>query len=253
MKYAAISLLLLVGALRAQEEGKAAPDGAKLLNDLTVANAAKKPGDIGLLLDPIADFAKSNKDTKLAEGLAAELGTSYKLCKGNWGQLRKIMAALGELRAKKGLNVLKRVAFQRDPDSEDEATLQAAAIDAIGMYRDSRYISKLEDQCKSRNNVVAKAAYAAFRHYGPSRGKTRKKIAEILMKRMEMEYPSSGGQSGATVSAEKQERWRELSPVIVQTMQAICRMPTVNDVENWREWWKENKRHSDAWKDDKKS
>jgi hypothetical protein len=218
-----------------------------------VANDAKKAGDVGLLLDPIAEFARSNKDTKLAEGFASELAKSYRVCKGNWGHLRKIMTALGELRAKKGLSVLKRVAFQRDADSEDEATVQAAAIDAIALYRDTRMIGKLEDQCKNRNNIVAKAAYAAFRHYGPEKGKVRKKIAEVLMKRLEMEYPSSGGQSGASVSAEKQARWQELSPVIVTTMQAICRMNTINDIENWREWWKENKRHSDAWKDDKNS
>lgn len=253
MKYAAISLLLLTTIVRAQDEAKPMADGAKLLMDLTVANEAKKPGDIGLLLDPIIDFAKANKDDKLADAIASELSKSYRICKGNWGQLRKLMAALGELRAKKGLTVLKRVAFQKDPDDEDEATLQAAAIDAIAMYRDTRYINKLEDQCKSRNNTVAKAAYAAFRHYGPARGKTRKKIAEILMKRLEMEYPSSGGQSGANASQAKQDRWAAMSPVIVQTMQAICRMNTITQIEDWREWWKENKRHSDAWKDDKKS
>ena len=40
--------------------------------------------------------------------------------------------------------------------------------------------------------------------------------------------------------------------VIVASMQAICHEDTINDIENWREWWKEYKRDAKYWKDKKK-
>ncbi|NJN14242.1 MAG: hypothetical protein HC813_00850, partial [Planctomycetes bacterium] len=55
---------------------------------------------------------------------------------------------------------------------------------------------------------------------------------------------------GGTVSAEQQERFNQLKSSIVASMQALCRQPTINDVENWREWWRENKKRRDAWKDE---
>jgi hypothetical protein len=115
---------------------------------------------------------------------------------------------------------------------------------------DPRQIDPIGDQCKNRSLPVAKAAYEAFKHYGTAKGKTRKRCAEVLMKRLEAEKPSSGGQQGGgSVSQEAQERWQQLANVIVSSMQAVCHEPTINDVENWREWWKENKRRAGAWKD----
>ena len=114
---------------------------------------------------------------------------------------------------------------------------------------ESRNINKIGDMCKAKSKHVAKGAYTAFQSYGTAKGKTRKKCADILMKRLSMEAPSSGGQGGKSVSAEKQERWAELQPIIVASMQSITREVTINDVENWREWWKDNKGASKAWKD----
>jgi hypothetical protein len=68
------------------------------------------------------------------------------------------------------------------------------------------------------------------------------------MKRLDMEYPSSGGQGNKSVSAEKQARWTEVSPAMVGSMKALCREATINDIDNWREWWKENKKK--PWKDE---
>jgi hypothetical protein len=182
---------------------------------------------------------------------SAELAKSLKVCKGNWGHLRKIVLALGEFRSKKGASTLKRIAFQKNARSEDEESLQAAAIDAIAMARDPRYLNGLAEMCKHKSRLTAKAAYRAFRHYGPAQGKTRRKVAQILMKRLDMEYPSSS--SGKSASQEKQDRWAELSPVIVETMQAICRIATITDIDTWREWWKENGDKAKTWKDAKKT
>ena len=110
-------------------------------------------------------------------------------------------------------------------------------------------MKSFEDFTKHRSVAVAKAAYACFRHYGPAKGKGRKGIAEILMKRLSAEKPAAG-QSGK-VSAAQQERGEKLEKVIVASMQAICRQDTINDIENWREWWKENKRNREVWKDKK--
>ena len=131
--------------------------------------------------------------------------------------------------------------------------LQAAAINGLALLRDSKQINGLAEMTKSKSIVVAKAAYIGFKHYGTSPGRVRKNIAGILMKRLDMEKPSSGGGNNVSVSAEQQARWQKLQPAMVESMQAICRQATINDVENWREWWKEKKRDSKFWKDPKKS
>ena len=249
MKYCVIALLGIVGLLLAEGEEGAAPDPGRLLSDLSVANASKDTLKIASLTGPIAEAGKTSKDQASLDALAAELHTSLKLCKGNWGTLGKIVDAMGELHSKKTLSTLKRIAYKKKTKNADEENLQAKAIDAIAKLRDSRQIKPLGELTKNRTLAVAKAAYKAFRHYGTEKGRVRRNIAELLMKRIEMEYPSSGGQRSTNVSEEKQKRWGQVSPVIVASLQAICRQPTINDIDNWREWWRENKKNPRAWRD----
>ncbi len=245
MKYAAIIVVFIVGLAGAEEV-----DPARLLMELTAANKAKDAAKIGTLLKGIAEVGKTSKDQKAVDALAKELAASFKVCKGNWGTLREIADTLGELRSKYTAKALKRHAFQKKAKDENHESVQIRALLAVGKMADPRQIDPLGDQCKNRALPVAKAAYEAFKYYGTAKGKVRKRCAEILMKRLEAEYPSSGGQQGGgTVSQEAQERWQQLANVIVASMQAVCHEPTINDVANWREWWKENKKRSDAWKD----
>jgi hypothetical protein len=69
------------------------------------------------------------------------------------------------------------------------------------------------------------------------------------MKRMDAEHPNAAP-GGGGVSAEAQERWNKLQSTVVATMQAVCRQATINDIENWHEWWRENRKNPKAWKDD---
>ena len=57
---------------------------------------------------------------------------------------------------------------------------------------------------------------------------------------------------GGNVSAEAQKRWQVVAPVIVDSMQSICRDTTIADVDNWRQWWKENRKNRRTWKDEPK-
>ena len=253
MKYSVpLALLLITLPLGAEEDS--APDAAKVLADLTIANKAKDLGKIGRLMKSVEAAAKvEDADRAVLDGISKELKTSYKLSKGNWGTLKKIVKLQGELRSKNGVSFLKRIAFQKEATDDNHAALQMLAIDAIGKLADARMVRNFEDLCKNRNKEVAKAAYASLRHYASSNGKTRKKVAALVIKRMSMEKPSSGGQGGKSVSAEAQERWAALQPIIIKTLQGICREPTIASVDNWVEWWGENKGRSPAWKDEKKS
>jgi hypothetical protein len=279
MKYVSLALLCLFGLARAQEAGEKPPDkpgekaegaeeGAgkeeakpeaapatnidpqKVLGDLTLCNASKDVAGIDAAAKQVLAWAKGNKDETMAESLAKELGDSLKAAKGNWGTLTVVVQALGELRAKEGAKTLKKLAFQKRVKDEQEEKLQATALVGLGLYADPRDVGGFEEASKSDTLVVAKAAYEAFLGYEHAKAKVRKQCAEVLMKRVEMEYPSSGGQGGKTVSSEKQERWGEVSPIIVKSMQAICGpdTKTINDIDNWREWWKENKKK--PWKDE---
>jgi len=249
MKYCVSALLGMAGLLLALPGDGAAPDPGRLLSDLSVANAAKDTLKIASLTGPIAEAGKTSKDQAALDALATELHTSLKLCKGNWGTLGKIVDALGELHSKKALSALKRIAYKKKAKNGDEETLQAKAIDAVAKLRDTRQIKPLGELTKNSKLTIAKAAYKAFRHYGTKKGRVRKGIAELLIKRIEMEYPSSGGQRNTNISQEKRQRWGQVSPVIVASLQAICRQPTINDIDNWREWWKENKKNPRAWRD----
>ena len=245
MKYVPIVLVLLTGSLCAQDE----PDPVKVLTDLAAANKAKDLTLIGALLDSIQKIGKTAKDTKALDPLAKELTVSYKVCKGNWGTLRKILDTLGVLRSKKSASLLKKVAFQKDAGSDDKISLQVHALAAIGALAESKYIDSIVDQCKQREQKVAEAAYLSFSNYGIAKGKTRKKVAEELMKRLEAENPFKTGSNAKTAGEAAKKRWAALQTPIVKSMQAVCREPTINDIANWREWWKENKKNAKAWKD----
>jgi len=260
MKYLTMTLLfigLLALGARAEDENPAgegdgaAPelDGAKLLADLTAANAAKDSDAAAMLLDKISQFAKTAKDNKLTEPLGKELTSSYKIAKGNWGTMRKILDTLGELRSKKALSALKKVAYAKKVKDDDHETLQIHAIGAIGAYADSKQIDSLVDMTKNTNTKIAIAAYSAFKNYGVAKGKDRKKVAEELMKRLESENPYTTSSSGNNPGAAAIERWGLVQKPVVDSMQAVCREATINDLDNWREWWKENKKNRKAWKD----
>jgi len=273
MKYPAFALACLLGIAYAQEEGKppekpaeegaaeegagekkpepppmAPVDPAKIISDLTLANAAKDVPRVDAAAKDALRWAAGAKDEAQAEAIAKELGDSLKVAKGNSGTLDIIVKALGELRTKDGAKTLKKLAFQKKVKDEQEEKLQATAIVALGKAADPRDISAFEEISKSDSKVIAKAAYEAFGCYGPAKAKVRKQCVESLMKRLELEYPSSGGQGGKSVSPEKQERWGDVSPVMVASMKALCRDATINTIDDWREWWKENKKK--PWKDD---
>ena len=260
MKYVPFTLLilaLLAGGIRAEDDKPAADDApdldpAKLLTDLTAANDAKDPSAVGLLLDKIVQYAKTAKDTKFTEPMGKELTKSYKLAKGNWGTMRKILDTLGELRSKKALSTLKKVAYAKKVKDDDHESLQIHAIAAIGAYADSKQIDPLVDMTKNSNTKIAIAAYTTFKNYGVAKGKDRKKIAEELMKRLEAENPYTTSSSGNNPGAAAIERWGEVQKPVVESLQAVCHESTINDLDNWREWWKENKKNKKAWKDPKK-
>jgi len=252
MKYALLSLSLL-GLVASGTVAKEKSEAKQLLEKLEKANKEKDSSAIDSLCQPIRELALGSKDQKELDPLADELADSVKVCRGNWGTLDKVVSTLGDLRSKKGLRTLRMLAFpRRDLESDDERGLQLTAIDAIGKMRSRRMIRALEDLSKERNNAVAMAAYGAFKHYGPEKGRVRRQIVEILMKRISLEYPSQGGQSDKNVSAAKYERWRELQPVIVESLQVLCRQNTITSVDVWQEWWDENESpRSKVWQDDR--
>jgi hypothetical protein len=229
-------------------------DPMKIISELTLANAVKDGGRIDIEAKKALSWAKTAKpeDAATIESMAKELGESVKAVKGNWGTLKTIVEALGELRSKEGAKTLKKLAFKKEAKDQQEEDVQALAIVNLGKLADPKEISAFEEISKHESKTIAKAAYTAFGSYGTSKGRIRKQCVEIMMKRLDMEYPSSGGQGGKSVSAEKQERWTEVSPAMVASMKALCREQTINDIENWREWWKDNKKNpkAEAWKDE---
>ena len=250
-----LSALLTVSVIVwAQDEPKGDPesefDAVKLLSEIVKANEATDITELSGLMEDVTTFAKAAKTAAEVDPIAAELGRSLKVAKGNHGTQKRILAALGELRSKSGTKVLKRIAFQKKAKDENAEELQATAIVAISIQRDPKLVAKLAEQMKNRSVIIAKAAMAAFKNYGPSKGKVRRNVAELLMKRMEAEKPTV--KSGGNVSAEAQKRWQVVAPVIVDSMQSICRDTTIADVDNWRQWWKENRKNKRAWKDEPK-
>jgi hypothetical protein len=226
-------------------------DPKKIIADLTLANAAKDIMRIDAAAKEALVWAKGAKDEATVETLATELTDSIKAAKGNFGTINVVVEALGELRSKEGMKALKKLAFQKKVKDAQEEKVQAIALVGVGKFGDPKEVAAFEEVSKSESTIVAKAAYEALGLYGPAKAKVRKQAVELLMKRLDMEYPSSGGQGGKSVSAEKQARWAEVSPVMVASMKALCREATINDIDNWREWWKENKKK--PWKDEDES
>lgn len=263
MKTALIALLVsayvFAGAARADEDhdspddsANEAPNGAKLLNDLSAANKEKDSTMIGALLPKITELGKTAKDGKLLDPIAKELATSYKICKGNWGTLRGIIDTLGALRSSKSESMLKKLAFTKDAKNDDQISIQVRALAALGGYGKKKYIDGIIEQSKQRETKVAVAAYEALSNYGISKGKVRKGVAENLMKRIEAEYPYATGSNAKNPGAAAIKRWNEVQKSIIAALQSVCREPTVADIDNWREWWKEYKKDAKIWRDSKK-
>ncbi len=245
-----ITVLLLLAAAVSWAQDDERTDPLKVLSDLMKANAAKDVGTIDMLMKSVIEVGQTSKSADEVDPIAKELALSFKLAKGNTGIERKIIKAMGELRSRKTLGVLKRWAFRKKVKNEDQESLQIEAIGAIALLRDPKLVDKMGDVSESRSVPIAKAAYTSLKHYGPSKGKVRRKVAELLMKRLDAEKPSAA--KGKRISPEAQERWQKLERVMVESMQAVCRQDTINDIENWREWWKENKKNPKTWKDEKK-
>ena len=116
----------------------------------------------------------------------------------------------GRLRSKKGIAALKRIAFQKKVKSDRKASLQAKALVALARSVDPKQIAAFKDQAGNRNAVVAAAAYKSLGMYGTASGKTRRRVAEILMKRISGEFPRFSIGNGKRVSPAKR-RAREKS------------------------------------------
>jgi hypothetical protein len=221
---------------------------AQVRTELVMANRTDDVTTIDQMTKPILELARTSKDVEALEELAKELVISLKVCKGNWGTLAKIVEALGELRTKESAKVLKKLASKEDVEEGEEEQFTARAILAMCVAADPKNLKVLDEQMKNRSVPIAKAAYEGAKNYGGAKGKDRKELTEMLMKRIEAEYPAAGGQGGS-VSEEKQKRWQEVSPAIIASLQVICGQPTINGIEDWREWWKENKKNPKIWKD----
>ena len=254
-----LTLVLALAPVLAQERGggregggpPAGPteDGAELILKLEVAMEGK--GDIDLidkLCNRIQDFAKTSKDQVQIDILATMLHKALK--KKDLLLKLKVLETLGELQSPKSTKVLKRYAFVK-VKKEDAVKLKAVAVAAIAKYRDPKNIANLGDAMKSRDLTTAKNAIRGMEGYRNAKGKHRKKVAELLMKRLAGERPSGGSQGSGNISAEQRERWNKLGPLIVSAMQAVTRETTITDIENWRDWWKENKNSRKVWKDKK--
>ena len=250
MKPIAVIATLLLIAPSGFAQDDAAPDPTKVLGQLVKANAEKDVTSISILLKTIVEIGQTSKSADEVDPIALALASSFKLAKGNGGVERDIVKAMGELRSTKSTPFLKRLAFKKKVKNKHEEGLQVSAIGALAILRDPKMVKKLADLTKNRNVEIAKATYACFKAYGPSPGKVRKGVAELLMKRLEAEKPAAG--QGGKVSAVAQERWQKLEKPMLESMQAVCRQDTINDLENWREWWKEYKKDNKYWKDKKK-
>jgi len=240
-----------------EEEEAAAPekpappadnrDATQLLKDLIEANAAKDPAKIAALLAPIANVGKTSKAEAEVDALAVELAKSLQL--KDLDLQKKVLETFAELRSKKAAGALKRIAFDKKVEGEKEEEVKAKALVAIGTLRDPGNIEAIVDAAKDRSVIVAKGAYEALKSYATAKGAVRHDVAEHLMKRLDAEYPAAP--DGKKVGEEARKRWAEVSPLIVAALQAVCRQDTIVEIDNWREWWKENKKNPKAWKDEK--
>ena len=222
-------------------------DGGELILKLEVAMEGK--GDLDMidkLCTRIQDFAKTSKDQIQIDTLATMLHKALK--KRDLLLKLKVLETLGELQSPKSRKVLKKYAFVK-ARKDDAIKLQARAIVAIAKYADPKNIAGLADAMKSRDVNTARNAIRGMENYRNAKGKYRKKIAELLMKRLAGERPSAGKQGGGSAGAEQMARWDKLAPVIVSSMQAITRETTISELANWQDWWKEYKNSKKIWRD----
>ena len=97
-----LSALLTVSVIVwAQDEPKGDPesefDAVKLLSEIVKANEATDITELSGLMEDVTTFAKAAKTAAEVDPIAAELGRSLKVAKGNHGTQKRILAALGEL------------------------------------------------------------------------------------------------------------------------------------------------------------
>ena len=242
-----VLLLLLAGSAPAggilsTAAWKSEPAAPALLEAFKLANENKDAGRVAALLARVRveDMSAAERD-----GLAQELGRSLAAFRKNLEIEREVVNTLGELRSKRALAPLKRFAFRRKPRSDRDVSLQVAALHALGKQRDPKLLGAFEKVLSNHNIDVAKAAYTGLGHYADAKARVRKRVAEILIKRLLLEYPGDG--SGAWVSNEQWARWRSISSAIVSSLQSVSHEATINDPEDWRRWWKETKRK--PWRD----
>ena len=238
-------MILLAAAVVAAED----QDLDKQLTALAAANGAKDIAQITKLAKEVAASEKA-KAGEPEDRMAAELSKSLSICKKDYDALETVIDALARLRSKKGLSSLKRIAFKKKVKDERLASVQAQALIAVGALADPKQLDGIEDQTKNRSITIARGAYLSLKPYGESKGKIRRRVAEILMKRMQAEYPRFQP-GGKRVSKEKYARWGKLSSSIVSSLQSVCRQPLIVSPDDWDEWWRDNKKRTKVWRNDK--
>ena len=248
MRRTMMALALLAGAAAGASTEDTDPGPERVLRDLTEANRKRDTTRIASLLESIREVGRSTRDPKVLDPLARELIKALKVCKRDSGTRLDVVHALGELRSKPGAAALKRLAFRKNAKRERDAVLQAAAIEALSKMRDEKLARGIMEQAKSRNLVVAVAAYASLTAYAEAGGRTRKELTGFLVKRLALEYPSYSQSSGKWISEEKQTRWREVAPRIIASLQAVTGQSNITGVDDWRTWWNENRRRPQAWR-----
>ena len=250
MKRSALSIVLAATLVVAGTD----PEGVSLsdlADELEQAIQDKDASRISNVAERVEGAVSADEQGEAADQLAVQLSKAAKVAKRDLDALEFVLEALGHLRSRKGAPTLKRFAFRKDAKDERAADLQALALVALGRMADSRQLRGIEDQTKNRNMTVAKGAYTSLVGYASANGKTRKRVAEILMKGLLNEYPRYSPSNGKYVSDEKRKRWSKLSGSIVRSLQAVCRQPTITSVDDWEQWWRENKRKTKSWRDER--
>ncbi|MHC4222650.1 MAG: hypothetical protein ACYSUN_01550 [Planctomycetota bacterium] len=248
MRRTMLALALLATAAASASTEEAQPNPELVLRDLAIANRQLDRTRIASLLESIREIGHATRNPSVVDPLARELTKSLKVCKRDGGTQLDVVHALGELRSKPGAAALKRLAFRKKVKKEREAALQAAAIQALSRMQEKSFVRGFIEQAKSRNLLVASAAYDSLASYSEAPGRLRKEITEFLVKRLALEYPAYSQSSGKWISEEKQQRWREVSPRIVASLQAVTGESSISAVDDWNMWWNENKSRPKAWK-----
>jgi len=242
-------MLAIWGLALASQAAAAGEEGTGLVEKAAAANKAKDAHALKAVLANVPAEGAAGANTALSGPLAVSLAQSLRVFKSDRDLRMEIVDALGKLRTKRAKSALKRIALRRKVKDPQEQELQARALLALGKFQEPGLIEGIGKQAKTRSLVVATADYRCFASYEGASGRVRKRVAEFLMKRMELEYPAYSNSNGKWISAEKRQRWRAVSSAIVRSLQAVTGQETINDIGTWREWWRENKASRRAWSD----